>query len=74
MTSGCQSQLDDSDLSRVSAALVRAGQRAREIARQSGAGIAVEIAVVEIAAELRILRGEELEREPDSSQEQADAG
>lgn len=75
MTSGFQSQLDDPDLSQVSAAcLVRAGQRAREIARQSGAGIAVEIAVVEIAAELRILRGEKLEREPDSSQEQADAG
>ena len=69
MTSGFQSQLDDPDLSRVSAALVRAGQRAREIARQSGTGIAVRI-----DGELRILRGEELEREPVPSQEQADAG
>ena len=69
MTSGFQSQLDDPDLSRVSAALVRAGQRAREIARQSGTGIAVRI-----DGELRILRGEELEREPVGHQEQADAG
>jgi hypothetical protein len=36
---------------------VRAGQRAREIARQTGTGIAVRI-----NGELRILRGEELDR------------
>lgn len=69
MTSGFQSQLDDPDLSKVSAALVRAGQRARALARQSGTGIAVEI-----DGELRILRGEELGREPVPSREQADAG
>jgi hypothetical protein len=57
MTSGFQSHLDDPDLSRVSAALVRAGQRAREIARQSGTGLAVRI-----NGELRILRGDELDR------------
>jgi len=69
MTSGFQSHLDDPDLSRVSAALVRAGQRAREIARQSGTGIAVRI-----NGELRILRGEELSEKPLPSGEQADAG
>jgi hypothetical protein len=69
MTSGFQSHLDDPDLSRVSDALVRAGQRAREIARQSGTGIAVRI-----DGELRILRGEELNGEPAATQEQADAG
>lgn len=56
MTSGFQSHLDDPDLSRVSAALVRAGQRAREIARLSGTGIAVRI-----DGELRILQGAELD-------------
>jgi hypothetical protein len=69
MTAGFTTERQDPDLSRVSAALVRAGQRAREIARQSGTGIAVRI-----DGELRILRGEELEREPVASQEQADAG
>jgi hypothetical protein len=69
MTSGFQSQLDDPDLSRVSAALLRAGQRAREIARQSGTGIAVRI-----NGELRILRGEELNGEPVPIHEQADGG
>jgi hypothetical protein len=34
------SQLNDPDLDRVLAALLRAGQRARELARQSGTGIA----------------------------------
>ncbi|MFN9618157.1 MAG: hypothetical protein ACK55X_00395 [Synechococcaceae cyanobacterium] len=56
MISGFQSHLDDPDLSRVSAALLRAGQRAREIARQTGTGIAVRI-----DGELRILRGAELQ-------------
>ena len=69
MTAGFTTERQDPDLSRVSAALLRAGQRAREIARQSGTGIAVEI-----NGELRILRGEELDGEPAATQEQADAG
>jgi hypothetical protein len=64
MTSGFQSHLDDPDLSRVSAALVRAGERAREIARQTGTGIAVRI-----DGELRVLRGEELDRAPNAGEE-----
>ena len=67
MTVGFTTERQDPDLSKVSAALVRAGQRAREIARQSGTGIAVRI-----DGELRILRGEELEPVP--SREQADGG
>ena len=43
MSLGFTSQLNDPDLDRVSAALLRAGQRARELARQTGTGIAVEI-------------------------------
>ena len=69
MTAGFTTERQDPDLSRVSAALVRAGQRAREIARQSGTGLAVRI-----NGELRILRGEELNGEPVPSREQADAG
>ena len=69
MTAGFTTERQDPDLSRVSAALVRAGQRAREIARQTGTGIAVRI-----DGELRILRGEELDGEPVPSQEQADGG
>ena len=69
MTAGFTTERQDPDLSRVSAALVRAGQRAREIARQSGTGIAVRI-----DGELRILRGEELNGEPAATPEQADAG
>jgi predicted nucleic acid-binding protein len=56
------SQLNDPDLDRVSAALLRAGQRARELARQSGTGIAVQIdgelrvlAAFAIAAGLRLI-------------------
>lgn len=64
MTAGLTTERQDPDLSRVSAALVRAGQRAREIARQSGTGIAVRI-----EGELRILRGEELDREPNAGEE-----
>ena len=64
MSLGFASHLNDPDLDRVSAALLRAGQRAREIARQSGTGIAVEI-----DGELRILRGEELERAPNACEE-----
>ncbi len=53
------SHLNDPDLDRVSAALLRAGQRARELARQTGTGIAVQI-----DGELRILTGAELEPPP----------
>ena len=61
MTAGFTTERQDPDLRRVSAALVRAGQRAREIARQSGTGIAVRI-----DGELRILRGEELDGAPNA--------
>jgi hypothetical protein len=43
---------------------VRAGQRAREIARQTGTGIAVRI-----DGELRILLGEELNRPMNASED-----
>ena len=43
---------------------MRAGQRAREIARQTGTGIAVRI-----DGELRILRGEELNRPMHASED-----
>ncbi|MEI7665865.1 MAG: hypothetical protein WCI65_07460 [Synechococcaceae cyanobacterium ELA263] len=56
MTAGFTTERQDPDLDRVSAALLGAGQRAREIARQSGTGIAVEI-----DGELRILQGAELD-------------
>ncbi len=64
MTAGFTTERQDPDLSRVSAALVRAGQRAREIARQTGTGLAVRI-----DGELRILRGEELDSSPDAGEE-----
>lgn len=57
MTAGFTTERHDPDLDRVSAALLRAGQRARELARQTGTGIAVEV-----DGELRILTGAELER------------
>lgn len=60
MTAGFTTQRQDPDLDRVSAALLRAGQRARELARQTGTGIAVQI-----DGELRILTGAELERPPE---------
>ena len=56
MTAGFTTERQDPDLDRVSAALLRAGQRARELARQTGTGIAVQI-----DGELRILTGAELE-------------
>lgn len=56
MTAGFTTQRQDPDLDRVSAALLRAGQRARELARQTGTGIAVQM-----DGELRILTGAELE-------------
>ena len=51
MTAGFTTERQDPDLQRVSDALVRAGQRARELARQTGTGIAVQI-----DGELRILK------------------
>lgn len=69
MNAGFTTERQDPDLDRVSAALLRAGQRARQIARLSGTGIAVEI-----DGELRILQGAELDVEPAATQEQADAG
>lgn len=64
MTAGFTTERQDPDLHRVSAALLRAGQRAREIARQSGTGIAVEI-----DGELRILQGAELDMAMETSGE-----
>lgn len=64
MSRGFASHLNDPDLDRVSAALLRAGERAREIARQSGTGIAVVI-----NGELRILEGAELDRAMETSDE-----
>lgn len=65
MTPGFTTERHDPYLDRVSAALLRAGQRARELARLTGTGIAVQI-----DGELRILTGAELERPP----EERDAG
>jgi hypothetical protein len=65
MSLGFTSQLNDPDLDRVSAALLRAGQRARELARQTGTGMAVEI-----DGELPILQGPGL----DGPAEPSDAG
>ncbi len=62
MTAGFTTERQDPDLRRVSAALLRAGQRARELARQTGTGI-----VVQIDGELRILQGDELEPAAEAS-------
>ena len=43
MSLGFTNHLNDPDLDRVSAALPRAGQRARELARETGTAIAVQI-------------------------------
>jgi hypothetical protein len=64
MTSGFTTERPDPDLQRVSDALVRAGQRALELARQTGTGIAVQI-----DGELRILQGAELDRAMETSDE-----
>jgi hypothetical protein len=64
MTAGFTTERQDPDLDRVSAALLRAGQRARELARQTGTGIAVQI-----GGELRILQGAELDRTMEASDE-----
>jgi hypothetical protein len=69
LTAGFTTQRQDPYLDRVSVALLRVGERAREIARLSGTGIAVEI-----DGELRILQGAELVAEPAATQEQAEAG
>jgi len=45
MTAGFTTERKDPDLERVSDALLRAGQRAREIARQTGTGIAVPLRI-----------------------------
>jgi apolipoprotein N-acyltransferase len=64
MTAGFTTERQDPDLQRVYAALVRAGERARELARQTGTGIAVVI-----DGELRILQGAELDRAMETSDE-----
>lgn len=64
MSLGFASQLNDPDLDRVSAALLRAGQRARQLARLTDTGFAVRI-----AGELRILRSAERDRPPNNSDE-----
>lgn len=56
MTTGFTTERQDPDLQRVSAALLRAGERARELARHTGTGIAVQI-----NGELRILQAAELD-------------
>jgi hypothetical protein len=58
VTTGFTTDRADPDLQRVSDALVRAGQRARELARQTGTGIAVTV-----DGELRLLSDAELENE-----------
>ena len=64
MTAGFTTERQDPDLQHVSVALLRAGQRARELARQTGTGIAVQI-----DGELRILEGAELDRPMETSDE-----
>ena len=64
MTAGFTTERQDRDLQRVSAALLRAGERARELARQTGTGIAVQI-----NGELRILQAAELDGAMETSDE-----
>lgn len=64
MTTGFTTERQDRDLQRVSAALLRAGERARELARQTGTGIAVQI-----NGELRILQAAELDGAMETSDE-----
>ena len=64
MTAGFTTERQDPDLQRVSAALLRAGERARELARQTGTGIAVQI-----NGELRILQAAELDGAMETSDE-----
>ena len=65
MTAGFTTERQDPDLQRVSAALLRAGQRARQLAQQTDTGIAVQI-----DGELRILQGAELGRAMETSDEE----
>jgi hypothetical protein len=58
VTTGFTTDRADPDLQRVSDALVRAGKRARELARQTGTGIAVTV-----DGQLRLLSDAELENE-----------
>ena len=64
MSLGFASQLNDPVLDRVSAALLRAGNRARQLARQTDTGFAVRI-----DGELRTMRGADLDRPPNNSDE-----
>jgi hypothetical protein len=64
MTAGFTTERQDPDLQRVSDALLRAGQRARQLARQTDTGFAVRI-----DDQLRILRGAELDMPPNNSDE-----
>ena len=64
MTAGFTTERQDPDLQRVSAALLRAGQRARTLAQQTSTGIAVQI-----DGELRILQGAELDGAMETSDE-----
>ena len=64
MKAGFTTERQDPDLQHVSDALLRAGQRARELARQTGTGIAVEM-----DGELRILQGAELDMPMEASDE-----
>jgi hypothetical protein len=61
MTAGFTTECQDPDMQRVSDALLRAGQRARQLARQTDTGFAVRI-----DDQLRILRGAELDRPPNN--------
>lgn len=56
MTTGFTTERQDPDLQRVSAALLCAGERARQLARQTSTGISVQIDGV-----LRILQGAEMD-------------
>jgi hypothetical protein len=66
MTTGFITEWHDPDLDKVSAALVRAGQRARELARQTDTGIAVNI-----NGELRVLTQADLDN-PEFNGEEGD--
>ncbi len=56
MTTGFTTERQDPDLRWVSAALLRAGERARQLARQTSTGISVQI-----DGELRLLQGAEMD-------------
>ena len=64
MSLGFASQLNDPVLDRVSAALLRAGNRARQLARQTDTGFAVRI-----DGEPCTIRGADLDRPPNYSDE-----